>query len=433
MPDNVHIAFIGTGSMGRPMIFELLAQGYCVNVYDKDKKVAEGVMAAGAVWAETPRIAAHGTTVVITCLPLPHHVLDNMLGENGALAGMQAGDIWIDTSTTDYHNTLRIAAAATEQGVLSLEAPVSNLSHMGVDFTNSSFYVGGDEGGYQQCKPLFNAMGQISFYVGKIGTAQTVKLLTNLLFYTATVISGEVLCLAQEAGIPLHWMWAFLKASKGDNVATEQFMPFLFDGSYDASCSLEITVKDMSLTVALADELGVALPIGRIVNERYHQAGLRYDGQNNHIKVLHLNEVDNQCSLRIEGFMAASKYGANPNYVPTDERITDQYGRTKPKPPPEYQAPPYQPQKNQRALAETLSNFMAYVNYGVLNEAYELGRQMGLDQALLTQVIRWSVGTSWVADHYEDFQSDADVIERLLALETPLVLPAISKLGALSN
>jgi 3-hydroxyisobutyrate dehydrogenase len=230
------------------MIFELLAKGYQVKVYDKYKEAAEGVVAAGALWADTPREAATGGEIVITCLPLPHHVRENMLGEDGALASMRAGDIWIDTSTTDYHNTLHIAAVAAQKGVLSLEAPVSNLSHMGVDFTNSSFYVGGDKEGYERSEHLLNTMGQISFYVGKIGTAQTVKLLTNLLFYASTVVSGEALCLAQEAGIPLHWMWDFIQASKGNSVATEQFLPFIFDGSYDSSCSLEITVKDMSLS-----------------------------------------------------------------------------------------------------------------------------------------------------------------------------------------
>jgi len=37
-----------------------------------------------------------------------------MMGVGGALEGMHPGAIWFDTSTTDYHNTLRIAEEANK-------------------------------------------------------------------------------------------------------------------------------------------------------------------------------------------------------------------------------------------------------------------------------------------------------------------------------
>jgi len=183
MSAKFSIGFIGTGSMGRPMIHELLKKGYPVKVFDKYKSAADSVVAAGAVWADSPRDAALDCQVVITCLPLPEDVLENMLGDKGALAGMKAGSTWIDTSTTDYHNTLRIAKEAKKCGVYSIEGPVSNLSHMGVDFANSSIYCAGDREGYDMSLEVLNTITKISFYVGDIGSAQTTKLLTNLLFY----------------------------------------------------------------------------------------------------------------------------------------------------------------------------------------------------------------------------------------------------------
>ncbi|MDX1523078.1 MAG: NAD-binding protein, partial [Anaerolineae bacterium] len=367
--------------------------------------------------------------VVITCLPLPHHVLENMLGENGALGGMSAGTTWVDTSTTDYHNTLHIAGVAREKGVYSIEAPVSNLSHMGVDFANSSIYAAGDKEGYNMSEDILNIISKIAFYVGDIGTAQTVKLLTNLLFYSSAAICGECLAIAQEAGIPLHWMWwEFMQQSKGNSVASEQFMPFLLDGSYDRSCTLEIGVKDMSLTVELADELGVALPLGRIVNEHFAEAGRRYDHQDGHIQIGRVTEEDNNISLRIPGFTAPSKYGANPDFVRSAEMITDQYGRIKPKVPDRYKSPPYQPTPEQLALAQTLTDFMAYTNYVVLEEAYDLGRSMGLSQELVADCILWSVGTCWVADNYANYQLDDSILEKMAAVDTSLNLRTTEKI-----
>jgi 3-hydroxyisobutyrate dehydrogenase len=176
------VTFIGTDSMGRPMVRRLLELGHPVTVHDRSPAAAAPVVAAGATWADSPREAAQAGDLVLTCLPLPHHVTENLLGPDGALAGMRPGTAWVDLSTTDYHNTLRLARAAAGQGVFSLEAPVSSLSHMGVDHTNVSFFVGGDTEGYARGRHLLDCMGRVSFFVGEIGKAQAVKLLTNHLF-----------------------------------------------------------------------------------------------------------------------------------------------------------------------------------------------------------------------------------------------------------
>ena len=112
---KTQITFIGTGAMGKPMVRELLKNGYPVKVNDKYKSAADPVVEAGAIWKDTPKESAIGSEIVFTCLPLPEHVYENMMGENGALEGMQTGAIWIDTSTTDYHNTLRIADEAQKK------------------------------------------------------------------------------------------------------------------------------------------------------------------------------------------------------------------------------------------------------------------------------------------------------------------------------
>ncbi|NEP59165.1 MAG: NAD(P)-dependent oxidoreductase [Symploca sp. SIO2G7] len=436
MSKDKKIAYIGTGAMGKQMIFKLLEYGYPVTVYDKYREAADTVVAAGAVWQDSPKEAAQDADLVITNLPLPHHVLENMLGEEGkkgALEGMKPQSTWLDFSTTDYHNTQYIAGVAAKQGVFSLESPVSNLSHMGVDFANVSFYVSGDREGYDLSKDALDAMGQISFFVNEdIGKAQTVKLLTNLLFYTAMIVLGEVLVVAQTNGIPLDWMWAYIKASPGCSFVAEQVAPFIFDGSYDRSCTLEITVKDTDLTVKLADELNVPMPIGRIVEERYRQAGQKYDQQLGHVTVTRLIEEDNNLQLRIPGFTAPSPYGANRDYVHLKTLVKDEYGRIKPLP---YQLKYEFPDKSKLEdglveLAEVLTGFMEHINYLSLQEAYALGKNMGLTRELLTDVVRWSCGTSWVFDNEGNYQPDPSIVTKTknMDLGRNAKIPCITKM-----
>ncbi|MEM9213850.1 MAG: NAD(P)-binding domain-containing protein [Cyanobacteria bacterium P01_F01_bin.150] len=431
------IAYIGTGAMGKQQIFKLLKDGYQVQVYDKYRDAADSVVAAGAIWKDSPKDAAKDADLVITNLPLPHHVLENMLGHDkpGALEGMKPGATWLDFSTTDYHNTQHIAKEAAKQGVFSLESPVSNLSHMGVDFCNVSFYVSGDKEGYDLSEDALNSMGKISFFVSDtIGEAQTVKLLTNLLFYTQMVALGEVYMIAKTNGIPLLWLWDYIRASKGNSVVTEQVSPFIFDGSYDYSCSLEITVKDTDLTVNLADELEVPLPIGRIIEERYREAGQKYDPPNdNHVKVTKLIEEDNNIDLRLPNFTAPSPYGLDRSYVHSTERVTDHFGRTKPLPYQlEYDYPEALEDGTLMDIAKSLTDFLAYINYLSLGEANHLGKNMGLSDELLIDVIRWSVGTCWISDNLDAYQPNPEIVEKIKSFDfgSKAKLPVITKILA---
>lgn len=425
------IAYIGTGAMGKQHIYKLLKDGYQVQVYDKYPEAAKTVIAAGAVWKDSPKEVAKGADLVITNLPLPHHVLENMLGETGAAEGMRPGATWMDFSTTDYHNTQHIAQEAAKKRLFSLESPVSNLSHMGVDFCNASFYVSGDREGYDLSKETLDAIGKISFFVSNtIGEAQTVKLLTNLLFYTAMVTAGEVYMICKVYGIPILWMWDYIRASQGNSFVTEQVSPFIFDGSYDYSCSLEITVKDTDLTVKLADELNVPLPLGRIVEERYREAGQKYDAHDNHVKVTKLIEEDNNLDLRVPDFTAPSPYGLDRSYVHSEERVTDNFGRIKPLP---YQLDytPPEPLKDENLMdiAQSLTDFMAYINYLILGEANQLGKNMGLTDELLVDVIRWSCGTSWVFDNMDTYQPNKDIVDKIKSFNfgSQAKLPVITK------
>ena len=432
MNNKKKIAYIGTGSMGKPMIFQLLKLGYSVQVYDKYPEAAKTVIEKGAIWKDNPKEVAQDVDIVITNLPLPHHVTENMLGENGALEGMKKGSTWIDFSTTDYHNTQNIASVAAKKGIFSLESPVSNVSHMGVDICNISFYVSGDREAYEKNKEALDSMGIISFFVNEdIGKAQTVKLLTNLLFYAATIILGEVYMIAKVNGIPLLWMWDYIRASQGNSLSSEQDSPFIFDGSYDYSCSLEIVTKDTDLTVKLADELNVPLPLGRIIEERYRQAGQKYDAHDNHIKVTKLIEEDNNLDLRVPNFTAPSPYGLNRDYVHSTERLTDSFGRIKLLPYQlEYTPPEDLKDKNLMDIAKSLTDFMAYTNYLILQEAYHLGKNMGLSDELLVESIRWSCGTSWVFDHQDSYKPDHNIVAKIkdYNFEKKAKIPTIKKI-----
>lgn len=421
------VGFIGTGSMGQPMIDKLLEAGYPVSVYDIRPESARRVIEKGAEWHDCPRSVAKESDIVITCLPLPEDVYKNMVGDEGALAGMKPSSVWIDTSTTDYHNTLDIAYKAKLQGIESLEAPASNLSHMGIDFANASFFVGGSSKAYKRSEKVMSEMGVISFHVGDIGQAQSVKLLTNLLFYTASVAVGDALVNSRNAGIPANQAWKYFVNSPANSVAIEQFVPFLLDGSCDSSCSLEIAVKDMALTIQMADELELPMPLCRVIESRYSHAGSKYDRYDNHLRVVEANQSDNPLGLKVSGYTAPSKYGSDPSYTTNKEFITDRVGRSKPKRNHYFPLDDIMLKADQIKLLNTLVNDLTYINCQILGEAYDLGRGMELSDSLIHDVITWSVGaSSWsdnlIDEHENGLVSEHGVISSDILSSKPRIL-----------
>jgi 2-hydroxy-3-oxopropionate reductase len=95
MPDR-NIGFIGLGIMGRPMALNLLRAGHSLVVHNRTRAKEEELVSAGASAADSPREVASQCDVLITMLPDSPDVEHVYLGEDGVIAGAQAGQLLID-------------------------------------------------------------------------------------------------------------------------------------------------------------------------------------------------------------------------------------------------------------------------------------------------------------------------------------------------
>src|SRR5256714_12856387 len=65
----MHVAFIGVGNMGRPMLANLLKKGFTATAYDIVPAALDAAAALGAARASSPAEAAAAGDLVITILP----------------------------------------------------------------------------------------------------------------------------------------------------------------------------------------------------------------------------------------------------------------------------------------------------------------------------------------------------------------------------
>jgi 3-hydroxyisobutyrate dehydrogenase len=298
------VCFVGVGRLGGQLAGSLVRNGYAVSVHDLDRAAARRLEDAGADWAESPAAAARGVDVAVTCLPSPDAVAAVVEGKDGILASLAPGATWIDTSTNDRRELMRLAAIASALGVNTLEAPVTGGVQLAAT-GDITMFVGGDEGVADVHRPLLEAMCGRIFHVGPLGSATDLKVITNMLAFVHLVACGEALMLAKRANIDLALAFDAIRASSGNSFVHETESQVILSGSYDIGFTLDLALKDLSLALELGDETGVPLELVRLVRERFVEARAQYGGNAWSPTVVKLLEDELGVELRAPGFPAA--------------------------------------------------------------------------------------------------------------------------------
>ena len=162
-----------------------------------------------------------------------------MSGERGILAGLKAGGVWIDMSTNDHSEILRLAALAAAKGIHVLESPVTGGVHRAAagDIT---VLVGGEQAVYEAHLPALQAMGGKIFYMGPLGSASVIKVITNMLAFIHLVAVGEALMLAKQGGLDLAQAFEAIKASSGNSFVHETESQVILNGSYNIGFTMDL-------------------------------------------------------------------------------------------------------------------------------------------------------------------------------------------------
>jgi 3-hydroxyisobutyrate dehydrogenase-like beta-hydroxyacid dehydrogenase len=293
------IGFIGLGNMGANMARCLQKAGYSLIVHDLHESAAEELVAHGATWSASASDCAQCCELLITSLPKPDNVAAVMTGENGALAALPKGAIWVDMTTNDSELVKELAKIASEQSVTVVDAPVTGAVDGAIQ-GRLTIFAGGSEHALDQVQPILEAMGRVS-RCGELGSGNVVKLVTNYLWFTHAAVIGEGLLLGKKAGVSLDVLWDAIKNSVGDSFVARHDAPSIFAGHYDPSFSLALCLKDLGLCEDLAQRHDVPTPIGDTVSSRFREAAARYGEQAGELHVAKLLEDAADSDLRMDG------------------------------------------------------------------------------------------------------------------------------------
>ncbi len=300
MDAKVRVAFIGLGAMGLPMAEHILAAGFPLTVWNRTPSKAAALRAGGAALANSPREAAHGAGVVLTCLPTQDEVRDVLLREDGLLAGFAPGATFVDTSTIDPAASKQMIAQCAERGIDMIEAPLSGGT-VGAKAGTLTMMIGGDAAVLERVRPVLETMAKNIFHVGGPGLGQTLKLCNQMIAGAQTIALAEAYALLHAAGVDAKLATDVFAVSAANCVAIQQRVPVPgvqpsgpASNAWQPGFATEWMAKDLFLAQQFARALD--LPVAQTAAnlqcfEQSMQAGYRKLDQSVFGKVL-IDRVD---------------------------------------------------------------------------------------------------------------------------------------------
>ncbi len=261
-----NLGFVGLGVMGSRMVKRLLDAGHTVTGYNRTKSKAQWLIDLGMKWADTPRAAAQASDIVfsmVTNTAALHAIAE---GEDGILAGLSRGKVYIDMSTVSPAASRELARRIAEKGASMLDAPVSG-SVITLEQGNLSIMVGGDKETFERVKPILQDIGPKVNYVGGNGLAVTMKIATNLSLAVQMLAFSEGVLLAEKSGIPRKTAVEVLLNSVIASPMVKYRGPFVLEMPAEAWFDVNMMQKDMTLALELGRQVDVPLPTTAITNE----------------------------------------------------------------------------------------------------------------------------------------------------------------------
>lgn len=260
------LGFVGLGVMGGGVARRLLEAGHEVHGYNRTREKARPLEELGLVLEESPRVVADSVDVVLSMVTNVAALRAVAEGDEGILAGLAPGKIWIDMTTAAPSVSRELAAKARERGADMVDAPVSG-SVSTLEEGRLSIMVGGQPETFAQVESILKDIGPKVTHVGDNGQALLLKIAINLSLQVQMVAFSEGLLLAEKDGIDREVALDVMLSSVIASPMLKYRAPFVLEPPEEAWFNVDMMQKDMLLALDLGRELDVPMPTTAISNE----------------------------------------------------------------------------------------------------------------------------------------------------------------------
>ena len=264
----LRVGFIGLGDMGQGIVPRLLAAGHEVTGWNRTEPKARPLLELGMTWAGTPRKVAAASEAVFSIVTDGAAVRAVALGEDGVIAGLNSGSVYLDMSTIDPEVSRSISQEFAAAGLMMLDAPISG-SPITLAQGSASTMVGGDRAAFERVEPLLYDIGSKVSYIGGPGTAVQMKVAVNLTLIVEMVAFCESVALAERGGVAREVAVDAMLKSVAASPVMGYRGPFILEGGMPEKPLADVTLqqKDMVLALEVARRQGSPAPLAAVANE----------------------------------------------------------------------------------------------------------------------------------------------------------------------
>lgn len=314
---SIKVGFMGLGTMGFPMCYNLHKAGYQINlpgyrqeedcksgysdlVCDFDTKMAtiDQMITDGAQKCSSQKELIQNSDVIMISMPNSKFVEGLMYGEEGIIENARKGTIVIDLTSADPMSTQKLNKELEKKEVELIDAPVSGGAVGSINHT-LSIMVGGKKEIFEKVLPILGTIGNPDKiqYVGPSGAGHVLKVANNFLSACCTAATTEALAVCAKAGIDPQTACQVIAGSGGRSDASMNKYPnYVFAGK-DFHFTMNLMTKDIGLFVSAAKDLHVPAFIANQTNQVWNIPVAEGKGNEDCMSVVKMFE--NWCGIQL--------------------------------------------------------------------------------------------------------------------------------------
>jgi len=267
----VKIGLIGTGMLGEAVGLHLLKSGFSLCVYNRTKSKTKSLEENGAIISDTPKHLAKSSELIITCVKDGDASEQILFGQDGVVAGKHDGLAVAEMSTINPNSAIQNSKRLNEEKISSLETPVMGGPNVAID-GKLVLMASGDRDVFDKYKQVFDTIANKTFFLGKSGSAHSIKIAMNLQISLLALALAEGITLTKKAGFDPEKFLEILNSTYFKTGMSENKAHKMIRDEFEPTFTLKNLKKDLGIITATAKDFGAVLPMAERANEIYNDA-----------------------------------------------------------------------------------------------------------------------------------------------------------------
>ena len=262
------VAVLGTGTLGLPVARNLVRESFDVRAWNRTRSKAQPLADVGVAVAGSVAEAVQDVDVLITLLA-DGPAVEEVMGK--AAPAAPSGALWIQSSTVGVPATERLSELAAEHNMVFVDAPVLGTKEP-AEKGELIVFASGPEAARARCRPIFDAVGKATRWVGEAGSGQRFKLVVNTWLLAAVEGAAETISLAQSLDLDPADILDAVSGGPLDMPYLQSKGALMIEREFDPSFKAALAEKDARLVLEAAERSDLELPLVEAVREAFVRA-----------------------------------------------------------------------------------------------------------------------------------------------------------------